>query len=48
MEDVGVIAVLLRVVGPFQPYIGVVEEEEVKAYSQGLTETEDVNVRSDL
>ena len=49
MEDLEDIAVSLGdVVGPFQPYVEVEDEEEVKACSQGLTLTVEVDVGSDL
>ena len=49
MEDLEDIAVSLGdVVGPFQPYVEVEDEEEVKACSQGLTQTVEVDVGSDL
>ena len=44
IEDVEIIVVSLGgVVGPFQPYLKVEEEKEVKPYSQGLTATLNVD-----
>ena len=46
MKDVGIIAISLGdVVGPLQPYE---DEEEVKARSEGLIMTVDVDVQLDL